>query len=241
MDQLHADVCAIQELASTQKKSMFALYASYYDGCNEASFYDDLMDKHWVIILLDSNGILRGFSTLSVAEHRIAQQTMRSVFSGDTIIQHEFWGEQVLPQAWCRFVGELKAQQADVPLYWFLIVKGHRTYRYLRVFSKKFYPVHSEPTPYHIQTIMDHLGQARFAEHYRKETGLIQFKRSHGHLKKQWLGIDAKALKNSDVNFFLQRNSGHYIGDELVCLTELTESNLKRHALVAFSLGLHDE
>ena len=88
MDLLHAEICAIQTLAPTQKKSMFALYASYYDGCDEALFYDDLMDKHWAIILLDSSGILRGFSTLFIAEHRIAQQVVRSVFSGDTIIQH---------------------------------------------------------------------------------------------------------------------------------------------------------
>ena len=181
------------------------------------------------------------FTTLYVGEHSIAGQTVRSVFSGDTIIHHEFWGEQALPHAWCQFTGELKAQQPDVPLYWFLIVKGHRTYRYLRVFSKKFYPVYSESTPESLQTIMDHLGHARFNQNYHKASGLIQFPTSHGHLKPQWTGIDAKAVKNRDVNFFLQRNPNHHAGDEMVCLTELTESNLQRYALAAFTLGFNGD
>ena len=67
------------------------------------------------------------------------------------------------------------------------IVKGQRTYRYLRLFSKKFYPVYSSQTPKAIQAIMDQLAQTRFGNYYHAESGLIQFNQSHGYLKNSGL------------------------------------------------------
>lgn len=237
---LNAKVLATNTITGVQKTMLYELYATYYEGFDEALFYQDLAEKHWIIVLDDQQGNIRGFSTLFVAEHEIDGKTIRSVFSGDTIIHHDFWGEQILPLTWCRFVGELKAQQPDTPLYWFLIVKGHRTYRYLRVFSKVFYPVHSEATPSHIQAIMDKMGADRFGQQYDAATGIVQFNQSHGYLKKQWDGIDQPALKKPDVHFFVQRNPAYQQGDEMVCISELTEDNLQRHALVAFREGLHN-
>ena len=39
------------------------------------------------------------------------------------------------------------AQLPEQPLYWFLIVKGHRTYRYLSAFSVDFHPHWRTPMP----------------------------------------------------------------------------------------------
>jgi hypothetical protein len=61
-----------------------------------------------------------------------------ALFSGDTIISHHHWGEQELAHAWCYFAGQIKRQCPELPLYWFLIVKGHRTYRYLPAFTRRF-------------------------------------------------------------------------------------------------------
>lgn len=240
-NRLKAVVLATEALSAKQRKMMCVLYSTYYAGYDEALFYDDLSDKHWAIILLDKNENIRGFTTLFISEHVIDHKLIRSVFSGDTIVDHKFWGEQSLLRTWCRFAGSLKAQQPDVPLYWFLIVKGQRTYRYLRIFSKSFYPVYSSPTPSCIQAIIDLLGQARFGNNYHAESGLIQFNQSHGYLKKQWAGITPSRLKNKDVRFFLQQNPNYQQGDELVCLTELAEENLQRHALSAFRKGLNNE
>lgn len=235
---LKAEVFAIGSLSNEQQEMMFSLYSDYYEDFKEALFYQDLADKHWAIILTDQQGVIRGFSTMYIGDYQVDGQAIRSVFSGDTIIHHDFWGEQSLPIAWCRFIGELKAQQADIPLYWFLIVKGHRTYRYLRVFSKVFYPVYSNATPNSIQAIMDHLGSNHFGQQYSPDTGLIRFNESHGYLKKEWAGVDQPALKKRDVQFFVERNPGYQAGDELVCLTELTEDNLQRYALSAFREGV---
>lgn len=237
-NRLRAEVLSIKLLSEEDRENIFELYSFYYGGIDKNLFLQDLNEKHWVILLRDNVQKIQGFTTLLVGEHQILEQTIRSIFSGDTIIHHEFWGEQTLPLTWCHFAGKIKAQNPDLPLYWFLIVKGHRTYRYLRLFAKKFYPVHSEPTPKHFQTIMNRMGQEKFGNHYHPETGLIKFKTTHGHLKKKWSGIDKRALQKTDVKFFLEKNPMHHEGDELVCLTELTESNLRRFALTAFREGL---
>ncbi len=239
---LKADVIAVAELSFEQQKMMAGLYGSYYDGFDEILFYQDLSAKHWAILLIDENNKIRGFTTLFVGEHCVdengQQFSIRSIFSGDTIIHHDYWGEQALPHAWCKFIGVIKAQQPDVPLYWFLIVKGHRTYRYLRIFSKEFYPVSEAATPSKLQKIMDKLGNDRFGSNYHSQSGLIQYSESHGYLKQKWSGIDEQSLTKSDVKFFLKKNPNYQLGDELVCLTELTESNLQRYALSAFREGL---
>ncbi len=239
MNKLRAVVVDVNTLSEKQRKMMYILYTSYYAGCDKDLFYNDLSDKQWAIILSDKNDIIRGFSTLFVSEYEINHKAVRSVFSGDTIIQHEYWGDQSLTRTWCRFAGELKAQQPDVPLYWFLIVKGQRTYRYLRIFSKKFYPTYSSQTPKEIKQIMAQFGQTRFGNNYHADTGLVQFNQSHGYLKQEWSGIETKSLSNKDVTFFLQQNPGYQKGDELVCLTELSENNLQRFALGEFREGLN--
>ena len=113
---------------------MYRLYSRYYAGGSHSRFMQDLSQKDYCILLQDERQAVRGFTTLAISEHVISNQRLRCLFSGDTVIQHQFWGEQTLPRAWCRFAGHLKAQEPQLPLYWLLIVKGHRTYRYLKVF-----------------------------------------------------------------------------------------------------------
>ena len=205
-NRLKGEATPVKLLSQKDKESMFGLYEFYYGGVNESLFLQDLIEKHWAILLRDSHKRIQGFTTLFIGDHKIQERIVRSIFSGDTIIHHNYWGDQILPQTWCRFAGKIKAQQPNTPLYWFLIVKGHRTYRYLRLFSKIFYPVNSEPTPAHFKSMMDQMGQERFGNHYDPETGLIKFKTTHGYLKKEWSGINRQALQKLDVKFFLEKN-----------------------------------
>jgi hypothetical protein len=235
---LRGEAVALSLLSTADKASMYTLFQHYYSGIDQQHFFDDLNAKHWVILLRDASENIQGFSSLAISEHQIAGQTVRSIFSGDTIIHHQFWGEQTLLVTWCKFAGTIKAQQPETPLYWFLIVKGHRTYRYLRVFTKHFYPVHSTPTPAHIKLMMKQMSEERYGSDYHPDSGLIQFKTTHGYLKQQWSGINQQAIQKTDIKFFLEKNPGHHQGDELVCLAELSESNLRRFALKAFCHGM---
>jgi len=214
---------------------MYSLYSEYYGACDYDLFQRDINEKDYILLLKNSDNQICGFSTLMVINFSINKKEMRAIFSGDTIIHHEHWGSQALSIAWCQMAGKIKAEQPLIPLYWLLIVKGYRTYRYLPLFAKKFYPTWRNETPEDIQQVLDHLAVDKFGNAYNKDDGLVHFEKSRGHLKGRWADVPDHVNKHKDVDFFLSKNPDYAEGDELVCLTELKESNLKSFALRAFS------
>lgn len=235
---LHAHISDVDALRCDVKGSMYALFSRYYESTTEQAFLDDLRDKDHVVLLSDSAGKLQGFSTLAVLTQEHEHGARRAIFSGDTIIHHEYWGEQALAFAWIRFAGRIKAQQPQTPLDWFLIVKGHRTYRYLPVFSRCYYPAWSHPTPPETKAWMDRLATLRYGEHYDPESGVLRFPRSRGQLRDTWALVPEGDRRRPEVRFFLERNPGYVRGHELVCLTELHEDNLRPLARRLFLQGM---
>lgn len=227
-----------EALDESEVDGLYRLYACYYAGTDARLFAADLAEKDHVVLLRDAGGEVQGFSTLKQLTFEFGGAQGRALFSGDTVVAHPHWGSQTLPLAWCRLAGKIKAEAPQLPLYWFLIVKGQRTYRYLPLFARRFYPTWREPTPPAIQALMDFLARAKFGEAYDPGSGLIRFARSRGHLRVPWADIEPALADKPDVRFFLERNPGHARGDELVCLTELVADNLRSHALRAFTAGL---
>lgn len=237
MSGLRAEVRRRDEIGDGTRRGMYSLYRSYYEGTDEALFNRDLEEKDQALLLRDVNGVLRGFSTLKVLETGCGGAPLRAIFSGDTIIHHEFWGEQSLAFNWIRLAGRIRAEAPDVPLYWFLIVKGHRTYRYLQAFARRYYPHWRFSTPAREQAIMDTLASRKFGHHYRPGSGIVRFPRSRGHLAPAWATTGGAGDQRPEVRFFLDRNPGYVRGDELVCLTELEAANLRPLARRVFEQG----
>jgi len=224
-----------QELSVDELSSMYQLFHQYYDACNYERFESDLNEKSHVLLFKNNtDNSIAGFTTAKLMTFADGDSPFSAIFSGDTIIHRNFWGSQLLPLHWCRLAGRIKRENLHVPLYWFLIVKGHRTYRYLPLFAKRFYPTWRYPTPRHIKIRLDIMATQKFGADYNPDTGVIHFNQSQGHLKKAWANIPPHLHHKPDINYFLQRNPNYFAGDELACITELTEDNLKSHALRAF-------
>jgi hypothetical protein len=230
MKTLTSKIIKIAESSPETIAAMFALYHHYYAGTNLAIFTHDLQNKNWVILLYDEENQLRGFSTLALFTTQHAGEKVRILYSGDTVIDHQFWGQHELAAAWIRFAGKIKQEQATVPLYWLLIVKGHRTYRYLSAFCHSYFPAPDVTVPPPLQQLMDQLATERFGDAYDVSRGVISFSESHGHLRDNWSDIPANVRERSEVRYFLQRNPHYERGEELVCLCELTQMNLKPYA-----------
>ncbi len=241
MSKLFAEIIPQNHLDEKLRQTMYELYKIYYEGTSFDIFHKDLINKDYVIALWDGEKKLQGFSTVAVLEFEFEAQPRRAIFSGDTIVHRDYWGEQTLPLAWCRLAGQIKAQAFSVPLYWFLIVKGYRTYRYLPLFAHQFYPTYRYPTPPEIQRLMDYLAEKKFGNSYDPKSGLIQFATSQGHLRGSWADIKDGYENKPDVRYFLERNPDYYKGDELVCLMELREDNMRSHARRGFVAGMNSD
>lgn len=224
-------------LDATQREAMYALYARYYEAASRERFLADLADKRYVVLLHDHAATLQGFSTLAAYQREFDGRTVGVLFSGDTVVDAQHWGQQALAFAWLRLAGRLKARSPEQPLYWLLISKGHRTYRFLSAFAREFWPAFDRPTPPRIQALMNVLAGERFGDDFDATAGLIRFAESRGHLREPFATVSAAHRRLPEVAFFLQRNPGYARGDELVCLCELAADKLRPLGRRIFSIG----
>jgi hypothetical protein len=219
------------------RSEMASLYLASYDGSSEELFLGDLARKHEVL-LLEADGNLVGFTTVRVFERPWNGRRIRVVYSGDTVVLRAHWGQQALAFAWIARMGELKREDPDTPLYWLLLVKGHRTFRYLPVFGKSFHP-HWEIDRSDLKPLADALASELFAGEYNAASGVVEFDRSRGHLKPELAQPLETELEREGVRFFLERNPGYRRGHELVCLCEVEEANMKPLTLRLFRKVAH--
>lgn len=215
----------VSNIDEKTKTEMAALYLSNYDGSGETRFYEDLTDKDEALLVYTEDELV-GFTTFKVYDRKWKNVPIRVLYSGDTIIDRAHWGQQALAFAWIKHIGEIKRQAPDVPFYWFLLVKGHRTFRYMPVFGKSFYPHWSE-NRIDLVPLADMLANEKFGSEYNASTGVVEFSVSRGHLKPEIAEPSPEDLNKESVRFFLKRNPGYKQGHELVCICEMEEYNMK--------------
>ncbi len=215
----------ISELSDDNRQDIVRLYLTYYDGSNETQILADLNAKSEVLLVF-YDALLIGFTTLRVYEFPWNEKEVRIIYSGDTIVDKAHWGQQALAFAWIARMGELKREKPELKMYWFVIIKGHRTYKYLPTFGKSFYP-HWSIDRSDLKPLADALAVQKFGDHYNSATGLVEFPVSQGHLKDDIALPSAEELTKDSVQFFLAKNPNYRLGHELVCLCEIAEDNMK--------------
>jgi hypothetical protein len=206
---------------------MHDLFCQQFDGVSFDVFDRDLERKNWVLLLQSENGVLCGFSSMDIYDVEVDGQTIAVVYSGDTVVDSETWSDSALSYYWMGAIDYLRRLYRRERLYWFLLVSGYRTYRFLPVYSKTFYPRHDKPTPERVQLIMDTVASARFGNNYNPETGIVRLD-APAILKGGYRGIPENRLSDPHVAYFAKRNPGHEHGDELVCFSILAEGELTR-------------
>jgi hypothetical protein len=213
-------------LSPEEQDQMFALMDCYYEGVERATFDADLAEKEWVILLLDpETEALCGFSTQVILDVAVAGRRVRALFSGDTIVARERWGDSALAHVWGRLALSLIDRLADAELYWFLICKGYKTYRFLPVFFHEFYPRFDVVTPACVKEVIDALGRQKYPASYDPAAGVIRAFSGKDRLRRGVADITPERLRDPHVRFFTERNPGHQDGDELCCLAPLTRAN----------------
>jgi hypothetical protein len=228
---LAGKLVATCNLSAVQRDAMFVLMDRHYVNVQRPVFDADLDEKQWVIQVCDPlNGRLCGFSTQRLLDVEVEGRPVKTLFSGDTIIDREHWGDQALVHVWGRFALSLIDAYPGAELYWFLISQGYKTYRFLPVFFHEFYPRHDVQTPPWVLPVIDALARFRYAEEYDAATNVIRATPNQYRLRDGIADITSERLNDPHVYFFQTRNPGHRRGDELCCLAPLTRANFTRAA-----------
>jgi len=235
MNSYQAIVKKTPALNDETRRQIVNLYLRYYDSSAREMVLSDLQNKSEIVLLYHA-GRLVGFTTFLIYGYSRDNQSVQIVYSGDTVVEQAHWGQQALSFAWMRRMGELKREKPDLPLYWFLIVKGHRTYKYLPIVGRSFYPHWSNEQP-DLKSLLDSLATEKFGSYYNKETGVIIFPESRGHLKEKYAYPAPEELRKDSVKYFLKKNPGYVQGNELACICELAEKNMNSFVRRIFSKG----
>ena len=206
---------------------MHELFCQQFDGVSFDVFQRDLEQKNWVLLLQEESSELCGFSSMDIYDIEVDGKVKSVVYSGDTVVSSETWSDSALSYYWMGAIDYLRRLYRKERLYWFLLVSGYRTYRFLPVYSATFYPRHDKPTPRDVQTIMDTVASARFGSNYNPETGVVRLD-APAILKEGYRGIPENRLSDPHIAYFAQRNPGHDQGDELMCFAILAEDELTR-------------
>jgi len=224
---ISSSLLARADLNPGDRTGMFALLERHFAGVSREQFEQDLDSKDCVLLLRDAAGGLVGFSTLAVYETSVDAAPVSVVCSGDTIVDPAAWSSAALPRDWISAVKQLRNRFPRGPYYWLLLTSGFRTYRLLSTFWKDFWPRFDTATPIAMQRLLDALAVERFGDRYDRNAGVVRFERPQV-LRSHLAGVPPERLRDPHVAFFALRNAGHFRGDELVCLCELSDSNLTR-------------
>jgi hypothetical protein len=212
------------DLTPAQKSEMFQLLSQHFDGVTPVQFARDLAEKN-LVLLLQRGQTLVGFSTLLSYTTLFENETINVIYSGDTIVTPEAWGTSALPRAWVAGVEALRAAFPPGRCFWLLLTSGFRTYRFLPVFWREFFPSYDASVPPEIQRLLPTLARDRFGSQFDSSAGVVRFNIPQ-RLRAGLTEVPASRQNDPHVAFFLSSNPGWINGDELVCLTELKPENL---------------
>lgn len=239
MGEVVSETFAPQTVGPATRRQMFELMVKVYDAVDEATFISDLEEKDFVILTTCDDALV-GFTTGIVRSSLVLGRPIRHVFSGDTVISPEHWGPGHFFPLWFNLMGRIKAAEAETPLYWFLVAKGHRTYRFMTGFFRTYIPkCRAEQDPF-LLAVRDTLSREKFGSYYDPRTGLIDFGESKGHLVPDLQDASELAAANRLVRDFVSLNPDYGRGVELACIAELSETNLRSMGAHRFAEGYRE-
>ena len=221
-------VVRVENLTNTQRDQMHSLMTTYFSNVTRSRFEADLSEKSWVCAITDSRSEqICGFSTLARFEADVDGETIAALFSGDTIMSREHWGQPTLHGTVARQLMYLADEAPNTRSFWLHLSAGYKTYRLLPACFLEFFPRYDTETPPTIRRLIKTLATQRFGSQYHEETGIVRFDEPTP-LRRGVADVNNRQSNDRDVDFFVRANPGHAAGDELVCIAELTQSNLTR-------------
>lgn len=224
---VHPSILAQSELSTTDRKNLLMLQQEYFDNVVPEVFLSDLAEKDWIILIRDDQGKVHGFSTIQLIWLKLELINHLYLFSGDTIIREEVRNNQSLAVAFIHFMYSLLKQFPSNPIFWFLISKGYRTYRFLPMYFKEYFPVHDKSIPEYYQQALDTVALFKYGQQYHPKEHLIRYNEPRDYLNPLHAQIPNGRLKDPDIEYFSRINPMFYKGEELTCIASIHASNFK--------------
>ena len=228
---MKAELVKRETLSPDDRAQMFALFSAHYIPENSELFNRDLSQKDWVILLRDEASTeIVGFSSLAIFGDNVNDRPVLVVYSGDTIVKEQARSAPHLARAWIRAVLELTKGEV-LPVYWLLLCGGYKTYRFLPVFFRSFFPRFDRQESDALAKLRAQLCTKRFGTQYISDRGIVRFEHGATPLRPGVADIPHQRLSDPHIKFFAKQNPGWHLGDELACIASLEVDNFSEAGL----------
>lgn len=233
MSELKVKFYSRYEISFQDLEEMHAIFKKYYKNTEFKTFKNDLDKKNGAFILRKkTTGEIVGFSTLLEMKMIINGKKVRGVFSGDTIVEEEYWGNNPLNGAFVKFYLKKLISNPFKPIYWFLISKGYKTYLLLTNNFINYYPCYNKEDK-HLEDIVRGYCGYLFPEYFNEKKKILDFGKGSQFLKGGVAEITAEMCeKYPKIAFFNERNPTWDRGTELPCVGEMTWGTILHRILI---------
>lgn len=241
----YSEYVLAQDITVTELKKMYSIYEKYYDNTRYSIFETDFLAKTGVFLIRKpKNREIVGFSTVTECDIKVGSKTHHAFFSGDTVIEKEYWGSRALQRAMYRFLVQFKMRYPTQPVYWMLISKGFKTYLLLANNYYSYYP-NLDNQNNHLEEIVEAYCEQYFSKYYNSDTKLLDFGDDYQPLNENVAPItDEMRAESAKIAFFEQKNPTWATGTELPCIGEITWRDIgqyvERFINKGMSLGRKD-
>jgi hypothetical protein len=221
-----ADFYPLDKISNQDVEVMHSVFVKYYHNSDWKTFVNDLNKKIGAILLKRiDDGTIVGFSTIGIIEKEIDNKKCMGLFSGDTVIEKEYWGLPNLQAAFLRFMIKTRIKHPFVNYYWFLISKGYKTYLLMANNWNDYYPKYNKMEDEKRKSIVKTFSNHLFNGFYDEQTGLLKFGDNCQKLKEDVAEITKEMReKYPKISFFEKANPTWKDGTELPCLADISWS-----------------
>lgn len=217
-----SSVKKITDLSAIEAREMHQVFLKYYNNTYLNVFLDDISKKQYVLLMKDpkSNRIV-GFSTIALLDLPYNGKTVKGLFSGDTILEKEYWGSRRWQLTWGLFCVKLKIKYLRTPFFWLLISKGYKTYMLMANNFIDYYP-RIDKEDKDLADVVDSYCNQLYPQNYIKEQRILDFGNEYQNLQSHVAEICDNLRENQPkIRFFEERNPNWRIGTELPCVAKI--------------------
>jgi hypothetical protein len=209
----------INDISDTDIQEMHRIFIKYYNHADLDAFTSDIRKKQYVLLITHpTSGIIVGFTTIAIINLTYKRKNVLGLFSGDTILEKEFWGSRRWQLTWAWFCLKLKLMNLRSPFFWLLISKGYKTYLLMANNFNRYYPrLDSEDEQ--LADIVDLYCEQLFPAQYIKDLRILDFGDQYQSLQSHVAEISPHLRETQPkIKYFEELNPNWRRGTELPCV-----------------------
>lgn len=212
-------VIKVSSLSVVELKEMHDVFSKYYNNADLETFFLDINKKQYVLLIKDRiDDRIVGFSTIALMDLDYGEKKVIGFFSGDTILEKEYWGSRRWQITWALFFLRIKLANPFTPIFWLLISKGYKTYLLLANNFENYYPRLDGNDP-KLEKVVDFYCDELYQDYYLKDEKILDFGGQYQSLQDGVAEIcDDLMSEEPKIQYFEKCNPNWRRGTELPCV-----------------------